>query len=310
MTTLHPEQVIEQFRCSCAADSCLRVEGDHATCQQCGRIYPIRDDILEFVDPAGLDDEKARELAGNSYRKFTPEFIRKMAAKDSWGVYHCHFHDLKIRHLLRYLNRLGDTPLASLGSGSGFELKMILKQRHFSRVFSSDLSYQNVLIVPYSLEAAATEVCLFTSDLDLCPLKDKAMPILIYEALHHTPDMHATLEGLLRYGYANIFFVEPTGNWLVRALARLGLAQRVEYSGVKPGLLCLDQLRRLCAQYGYRASLTTMLEFPEDYFRKICPRDGAWQSFLLGCMDLMSRLLRPFHFGYMTIGHLRKGVTP
>jgi uncharacterized protein YbaR (Trm112 family) len=310
MTTLHPEQVIAQFSCSCAPDSNLCVEHEQAVCQQCGRRYPIRDGILEFVDPAGLDDEKARELAGNSYTKFTPEFIRKMASKDSWGAYHCHFHDLKIRHLLRYLNRLGDTPLASLGSGSGFELKMILKQRHFRRVFSSDLSYQNVQIVPYSLEAVNTEVCLFTSDLDACPLKDRELPILIYEALHHTPDMHATLERLLRYGYTNIFFVEPTGNWLVRALARLGLAQRVEYSGVKPGLLRLDRLRQLCREYGYQASITAVLEFPEDYFRKICPKDGAWQSFLLGCMDLMSLLLRPFNFGYMTIGHLRKRVVP
>ena len=54
------------------------------------------------------------------------------------------------------------------------------------------------------------------------------------------------VERLLAQGYKAILLVEPTSNALIKCLARRGLAQRVEYSGVKPGRLEIGELYRLC----------------------------------------------------------------
>jgi hypothetical protein len=54
----------------------------------------------------------------------------------------------------------------------------------------------------------------------------------------------------------------------------MGLAQREEYSGLKPKWLELKKLRKLCRRHGYEMFVTTMWEIPEEYFRKFYKKEG------------------------------------
>ena len=143
----------------------------------------------------------------------------------------------------------------------------------------SDLNRSTLEVAKFNLASQdideSTQVCLFTSDLDAVPLKDRALPLVVYECLHHTPDMHTTIERMLRYGYDSICFVEPCSNWLMRIFARLGLAQHEEYSGLEPDRLDLKRLRRLCDRYGYRLEVRTMWELPVDYVERLSRNSTA-----------------------------------
>lgn len=274
-------------------------------CQRCNRIFLIRDNILEFINIAELDADKLRELKGNTY-KLTEESINRATNKDMWSEYYSHFSDKKIRYLLRYLDRIKCKQIFSLGSGTGYEFKKLLPLREFDTVYSSDLSYTALKIIPYTIDNFDVKVGLFTSDLEYCPIKCKDIPVLIYEALHHTNDMHLTIEQLLIKNYHNILFVEPTSNFVIRYLARKGLAQREEYSGLKPKWLKLDELHKLCRKYGYESFVTTIWEIPEDYFRKFHKGEGIIQKIFLFAIDIISVITNILKFGSFSIVYLRK----
>ena len=191
--------------------------------------------------------------------------------------------------LYRYLQRDSVDDAAFLGSGTGFEIGPLWRSGYRPRrLLVSDLNRSTLEVAKFNLTAQhideSTPVCLFTSDLDAVPLKDIGIPIVVYECLHHTPDMHATIERMLHYGYRVVYFVEPCSNWLMRILARFGLAEREEYSGLSPDRLDLaGRLRGLCDQYGYHLDVHTMWELPVDYFERV-GRGRKWVERLLIAM--------------------------
>jgi hypothetical protein len=229
-----------------------------------------------------------------------------MANKDSWSDYYSHLQKGNFIPLSRYLSRVNCSQIFALAAGTGYEIKCLSAMQRFDTVFCSDLSYSALYIMPYTLESIDIKVGLFTSNLDDCPIENKEIPVLIYEGLHHTSDMHVTIEQLLIKGYKHIFLVEPANNFLVKWLAIKGLAQRVEYSGVKPGRLDLKKLYSLCKDYGYKSSVTTTWHFPEDYFRKFCRSSGLLQSVFLLLIDAFSAVTNPFKFGNAAICYLQK----
>jgi hypothetical protein len=307
-TLLNPKDFLHLLRCSCAGSGSLAwiEDANSVVCLACNRNFTIRNNILELVDASSLDAETARELKGNTHDLSSEAHIRTLANKDTWSSFYMHLQQGNFVPLTRFLKRTGSTQIAALGTGWAYEIKCLSKHFKLDTVLCSDLSYSALYVAPYTLESIDIKLGLFTSNLDDCPLSDTEMPVLIYEALHHTSDMHAALERLMAKGFRQVLLVEPCNNFLMRWLAKRGLAQRVEYSGVKPGRLDLNTLRSLCRTHGYTSSIVTTWHFPEDYFAKICKSDGIFQRVFLFLIDVWSAATRPFHFGNTAICYLKR----
>ncbi|OGP13622.1 MAG: hypothetical protein A2054_04325 [Deltaproteobacteria bacterium GWA2_55_10] len=302
---LSPARFLHLLSCACAAEGELEASGEKVRCRACKREFPVVDGVLDLIDPGELDADKTRELKAHAY-ELTQEQIEHFANKDAWSRYYSHFSDRKIKTLLEYLEGTGCEEFFSLGVGTGFELKKILSKKGFKKIYASDLSLSALRIVRHTLRDFSASVGLFTSDLDECPIKVKDVLVIVYEAMHHTNDMHKTLEGLLSKGYRDVLFVEPSTNIIVGLLSKLGLAEREEYSGLRPKWLSIRKTRNICRKYGYGASFTTMWEVPEEYFRKLYKGDGLGQDAFLKLVDGISWVTDFFNTGSFTIAHLRK----
>lgn len=293
-------------RCYTPQKSTLQYRRGYFFCKKCKQKYPIKNRIIQLINPKMISKQVKNELKGNIIL-LTKENIKRFATKDKWSSYYNHFVNQKINYLMQGLEKIKMTGIVSLGSGPGFEIKQILKRKYIPLVFSSDLAYSATRIVPYTLEELGVTLCLFTSDLNYVPvLRNTNHPILVYEALHHTKDSHKTLEGMLKRKYHDLLFVEPCTNFLIKIMARIGLAQREEYSGLIPDFIDLNKVKSLADKYGYEIKISTIWEVPEEYIRKICKKGSLLESILLLLIDFASMVGKVFNFGSFAIVHLRE----
>lgn len=306
---LQPADYLHHLACPHCVAPGLRIEhGGSIRCDRCGRCYPVGEEgIVEFVDPAALSGQVAQELQGNTYRYSDQQVAAIMAAERSagWRTYYARQRRRSMRQLAQYLRELPLTEVAFLGVGTGREIAYLMDFLPLRTVLCSDLSFTALRMVPERLRDVDIQLGLFTSDLGQCPLWSRDVPVLIVAALHHTEDMHATLEKLLAHGYQDVLVVEPTGNLLLRLLARRGLAQRVEYSGLHPGRLDHQALRAMARQHGYRLSLTTLWVFPEDYCRRLNLQGPASSRLLSAGLDVLSTATNAIKFGNLSVAHLQ-----
>jgi len=293
-------------KCFITPKSSLYYKNGDFYCKGCKQKYPVRGKIIELINPDVLSEQVKRELLGNDITP-TKKNIEHYSKKDRWSRYYNHFVNQKINYLLKMMKRTNFKGIISLGSGSGFEIKEILKKKRFPLVISSDLAYSATRIVPHTLKGFDLTVCLFTSDLNFTPvIPNEFYPILIYEALHHTKNSIKTLGKMMQKGYQNIFFVEPCTNFLVKIMVKLGLAQRAEYSGVIPDFVDLSKVKNLASKHKYSVSINTIWEIPEDYFRIICKKKSILQQILLCFIDIISRVGNLFQFGSFAIVSLKR----
>jgi DNA-directed RNA polymerase subunit RPC12/RpoP len=276
-------------------------------CKNCQRKFLVKNHILEFIVNKELDNETRRELKGNRI-SLAKKNIEHYANKDNWSNYYNHFVNKKFGYLIKYLDAVRMQGIVSLGSGPGFELKQLLKRKPIYTIFSSDLAYSTTRVVPVALKDFNIILCLFTSDINNTPvIPNDSFPILIYEALHHTGNIHLSIEKLLQKRFKNIFFVEPSTNFMIKILAKFNLAQRVEYSGVKPDFLDIEKLKRLAKKYNYDLKIRTLWDVPEEYFRVICKKESLLQTILLGIIDLISTVGDKIQFGSFAVVALERG---
>lgn len=308
MATIHnPVHFLHLFNCSCSNHAALEEKDGKIVCGDCGKQYRIRDNILELVDPLELDADTSRELKAHTY-DLSRRSIDKWTNKGTLDTddFYAHFSNKKIAHMLYYLEKTECDQIFSLGTGTGFELKQILPLKKFDTIYASDLSHSALRLVPHLIGKFDVKCVLFTSDLQDCPIKCTNIPILIYEALHHTADMHITIEQLLTKNYNNIVLVEPSTNFIVFCLTKLGLAQREEYSGLIPKWLEIKKIRKICRRHGYKMNVTTMWEIPEVYMRKLCKKKGLIQSITISLIDAISVITNLFNVGSFSIIHLKR----
>lgn len=274
-------------------------------CTKCKYRYPLRSKIAELINLKIISKQAKSELEGNEIKP-TKENIKHYSQKDRWSKYYNHIVNQKISYLMNGLKNRNFKGLISLGSGPGFEIKEILKRKHFPLVFSSDIAFTATSIVSYTLNSFDTTVCLFTSDLNFSPvIPNPEFPIIIYEALHHTKNAVSTLDSLMKKKYENILFVEPCTNFLVKLLASLGLAQRTEYSGVKPDFLDLEKIEKRAKKWGYKIKINTLWDIPEEYIGKVSKRGSATEKFIQDVIDIFSIVTNLINFGSFAIVHLQ-----
>lgn len=277
-----------------------------------GREVPVINGIVELLDTGRLPPEKRNEAAGNAF-PYTDEEIAAKLNKGYRSRYVSAVMGRKFDRMFKLLSaELGLRPdlYVSLGAGTAFETCELLKRGLQPRtLIISDLAAEPLRFAPHLLKGVDADVLYVTADMDACPVKLGNAAVIVFEALHHTPDMHVTIDRLLAQGYRCIAFVEPTSNALIRWAARRGLAQRKEYSGCIPGRLDLARLRSMARAYNYSVKRTTQWELPEDYYRRFAGRihDSPW---VVGLFMLATRTFEALTTwcmpGNMTVAVLTK----
>jgi hypothetical protein len=308
-TILAPDAYLPLLRCPCSSRGLLSRDGEAVRCGACNAAYEIKGGtVLDLVDPSSLDPETAREWRGN-LRPATPAQIAAAVSAERrtlWRSFYSLSRRRSIKRLAVFLDRIGCDRIFSLGSGTGREIEYLLHFRPLAEIYCSDLSLTSLQFIPAKLAPYDLRLGLFTSDLNHCPVENSDVPIVIVNALHHTGDMHAALEGILARGPSHVFFVEPTDNALIRFLARKGVARRVEYSGVNPGRLHLRKLRTISRRCGFRIRLATMWIFPEDYYRRIFGKSRLIQKAFIAFLDVFSAATNLIKFGNASVVHLER----
>jgi hypothetical protein len=274
--------------------------------------YKIIDNIIEFCSLNELQEEphKLREVEGidKAHKQY-----QGAALVGRWNDYILHLRMVKLKLLIEELFQDDVSTLVFLGSGAGTEITQILemdKNKKIKRVLASDISLNACKISAQRLEKYDIEATIFSSDLDYCPVKKNTnYPIVIIDALHHTPDMHKSIEKLLAYGYKNIYFVEPTNNLIIKLLEKFGLARRMEYSGLIPGRLEIERLKTMAKEYQYSLKINTIWEFPADYYRKLfgsLASKKTVEKLFLSTIDAISYVTNFIKSGNSSIVHLKK----
>jgi hypothetical protein len=284
------------------------VPGNPCVFSEAGHKIDVLENIIIFSAPENLGTEQLREMLAYD-QIIEREDLSIRINKSRGNEYYNHFCQAKITPLVNYLFQNSCEQCVFLGAGTGYEIKLILerdKQNKIKFILASDISINAVKTIPYQLAKYDINLTLFTADIDYCPIKNKDINLILCDALHHTPDMHASIERLLAYGYKNIYFVEPAGNILIKILEKFGLARRVEESGLKPGRLDIQKVKRLASKYNYKADITTFWVFPEDYYRRIFGYNLSLQKKVLAGVNVVSHLLNYATFGNSATVHLEQ----
>jgi len=299
---LAPGERTEGLRCPACTSERLRDDVAAVVCERCSRCFPSRRDVIDFVGVDLLDPTSREEHVANAVDLASEKAVRRRIAKGERNP----ILMAQMGHSVRAAQRLLDwrphgRSLVSLGSGTGFELRLLLLgRRRFERVYSSDLAWSNTALAPQVLRELDGNLGLFAADFEHCPVRrDTGHVGLVFLALHHAEDPHRALSSLLERNFDQLVIVEPITNWLVELLARAGLARRVEYSGIRPQWLDVRRMRRIARANGCAMRIETWWELPRDALPDRVRRSaGAWRA-PLALPAAWSRLTAPAHFGSM-----------
>lgn len=294
MNVLSPSETLTALVCPLCGHEQLRIAGRDARCSECGRLYPCRENVVDLVVRECLAEVAVRELEAHTA---SPRKAERSARKKS--PLDLAIAERPIRLVAAMLDGLDAAEIVSLGSGSGLELRLLLRHRSYRRVFSADLAWTQTAAVPALLEDTKGELGLFACDLARPPVRDRpGLVVLVHHALHHAPPAIAALETLLQL-FDRVVVVEPITNWLVERLARSGLAKRREYSGLSPDWMRVRDMRSLGRRLGFEVQARTWWELPVGRLpRPARQRRMLWRP-LLAVLELVSLATAPFSFGSM-----------
>jgi methyltransferase family protein len=301
MEILAAAECVPDLACAACGASDLAADGGAATCARCGRSYPSRSGVLDFVLLEELDADGLREHAANVVDLASKRSVRRRVGKGGRNPLLMAQTERAIRVVDRLMAPYGeDHTLVSVGSGSAFELRSLLARRRFARVYSSDLAWTATALAPEALRELGGRLGLFAASFDHLPVRRRSDRVgLVYLALHHVADPHRTLERMLDENFDHLVLVEPITNRLVELLARAGLARRVEYTGMRPEWLRVKRLRRIARERGCQLRIETWWEIPRSQLpRRVRKSRRAWWPLYL-LVEGLSWLTRPFRLGSM-----------
>lgn len=289
--------------CPMCRDGGLReLAGPALQCTKCERTYGTESGVISFLVPDQLSETNLNEIKGNT---FADDFVEKVLVKETWSPLLTHQMEWVIEVVDQMMPAGAD--LYTLGAGSGFDLKLLLRRRSFARVFASDIAPAATALVARALETFPGELGLFASEFSRCPVPKRPGSLgLVFQALHHAPDAHAALATLLDHNFDDLVIVEPVTNPPLGLLAKLDLVQRVEYTGTRPDWLSIPRVESLAAERGYKVSARTWWEIPPYAARAwLDARPIAWKT-LYRTVDAFSRATNLIKFGSMAAMHLTR----
>lgn len=300
MDALAVGDALEDFACPACASERLVAIGEGVGCEACDRTFPTRGGVIDFVVTERLNATSRREHTANAVDLDSAKAIRRRVRKGAGNP----MLMAQMRRSLGAVERLmagygADRTLISLGSGSGFELPLLLERRPFRRVYSSDLAWTSTALVPTVVRSFDGALGLFAADFDHLPIRRRSEHVgFVFLALHHADDPHETLERLLEH-FDTLVLVEPITNRFVEVLARLGLARRMEYSGTRPQWLSVLRLKEIARGHGFVLRVETWWELPRDAVPKRVRRSRHGWRPLVALVEGVSRLTAPARFGSM-----------
>jgi uncharacterized protein YbaR (Trm112 family) len=287
--------------CPCCRHGALEAgSAGSLTCRECTRSYALDSGVPSFLVPERLSQTNTREIKANSCDLSDARAVDLAVTKEMWNSIHSHQMNWVMDIVDAMLDRYGGANLYSLGCGSGFELQLLLRRRRFARVFASDISPSMTSLVAKSLASYEGDLGLFASEFQHCPVpKHRGNVGLVFQALHHAPDAHAALESLLDHNFLDLVIVEPVTNVFLGALARVGLVQRVEYSGTRPDWLHLRRIEAIAKGRGYSIRSRTWWEIPPYLMPRWLERRAALWRPMYGTVKAASVVTGAFRFGSM-----------
>jgi hypothetical protein len=301
MELLTLTECLDDLMCPACGSERLAATGEGVTCLECERSFPCRRGVVDFVLAEALGSDGQRERAANAVDLDSERAVERRLRKGERNPFLMAQARRSIRAAERLMAECGEArTLVSVGSGSGFELRVLLERRRFERVYSSDVAWTATALVPETTVGFDGRLGLFSADFDHLPLRRRREHVgFVFQALHHAEDPYGSLARLLERNFEHLVVVEPVTNWFVELLARTGLARRVEYSGVEPQWLRLRRVREVARELGYAVRVETWWEIPRDRVpRRLRRSRYAWRP-LYALAEAVSWVLRPFEFGSM-----------
>ncbi len=276
-------------------------------CDRCDRAFGMESEVMDFVMADRLHPTNQNEISGNTIDLTDEHVVQGATCKGDDNPIYMWQMNRTARLMVRMMAPYGEeTTLHVIGTGTGFDLKLLLKHRCFRQVLASDISLTKTTIVPRTLVGFEGELGVYACEFRHCPVrKERGNLGLVFQALHHAPDAHAALERLLDNNFANLLIVEPITNWLVEILAALGLAKRTEYSGVTPDWMSLRRIRRIAADRAYSVDVVTWWELPPVCCQERLRRRPLLWKPMCWAVGVVCRLTSLFNFGCMAAIHLR-----
>ena len=234
------------------------ISNSHAIrCLDCCQIYSTNHGVVSFLVREELNEININEIEAYSHQ----ENLIDVMPKEEWSDLNTHQMKFVAKIVDQMLPKVDE--LYALGAGSGFDLRFLLQRRSFKRIFASDISPIATKLIEQSLTNYHGQLGLFASKFGRCPVpKQPGVAGLVFQALHHSQNSHAALAALLDHNFNNLVIVEPVTNPILGFFAKLGLVQRVEYSGTRPDWLHLPRVKELATKRGYKVASQTWWEIP------------------------------------------------
>ena len=305
MKILFPPEMLSDLACgSCREKPLSFIDTDAVKsicCNNCGRIFPCYDNQIDFLVQDFLDQTNLQEIEGNKYDFENLDIVEQMANKDKLGSVYSHSLMFAMNIVKKFLvNYSPDTTLYCLGSGTGFEIKALYTHEQFKRIYASDISSSALKVAMKVLEPFSGELGLIVSEFGHTPIQKGSDSLgLVFQALHHTADIHQAIDCLLKNNFTNLIIVEPTTNWLVEILAYFGLAKKIEYSGLRPSWMDLAKVEKIAISNKYNMQVCTWWEFPSNLIR-FFEWNKTLEKITCQLLDFISRITGHFKFGSMS----------
>lgn len=302
MIPMSTHELAAALVCPMCRTGALREAGPGVRCDQCARSYGTESGVLSFLVPDQLSDTNRNEIKGNT---FSDDFVERLLLKEEWSPLLTHQMEWVIELVEQMMPTGSD--LYTLGAGTGFDLKLLLRRRPFARVFASDIAPAATALIARALADFPGSLGLFASEFSRCPVPKRPGSLgLVFQALHHAPDAHAALAALLDHNFDDLVIVEPVTNPPLGLLAKFDSVQRVEYTGTRPDWLSIPRVETLASERGYKVNARTWWEIPpyvaHPWLKK---RPLAWRS-VYRVFDTVSRATNLIRFGSMAAMHLTR----
>ncbi len=304
-----PQALIQHLYCPNCGGSPLFSAPEGIICRQCGRKYPEKRGVFDFILYDQLGETEKKELKAMTLAIDNEQELKRITQGERGDAFQRHFLMRGIRLAAKYLSQYAhpEITLCTVGSGAGFELKALPQYIIFDRIIASDISWTAACAIGRCLEERTGELGLLACDFNQCPIKRSPnLVCFVFEAIHHSDDACMTLKRLMKQNFDYLVIVEPTRNWLVNIMSRWGLTMNIEYSGLKPDWIYLPQVRDMAASQGYGMEATTWWSFPSSRVPEKIKNNPALAKFLCIIIDTISHVTRPFRFGSMSAVHLKK----
>jgi hypothetical protein len=302
MKLMSKQELAAALVCPLCRGGALQVVTGGLQCVGCSRSYLESDrGVISFLIDEQLSETNRNEIKGNT---FDAEWEEKQLDKESWHPVLTQQMEWAVEVVARMLPEAAD--LYALGTGYGFDLRLLLRRRRFDRVFASDISPAATSFLGRALEEFSGTLGVFASEFERCPVPKRPGSLgLVFQALHHASDAHVALTTLLDHNFDDLMIVEPCTNPPLGVLARFDLVQRVEYTGTRPDWISLPRVRSLAKERGYRIASQTWWEIPPFIAVWLQHRPSFWRP-CNQMFEAVSRATNLIKFGSMAAVHLTR----